>query len=345
MVSVEAYNTSDPNPWAKVSRRLLARNIVGSGLEIGPGHVPFPVGPGTSIRVVDRWRPEENRELFDELGDAKFAMPDIVADLNTERLQAVPDASQDFVICSHVLEHVAEPIGLLADIHRVLRPGGVMLLLLPDRHRTFDRNRDGTPLAHLVAEYESGVTEVDDEHLIEYLQKVSVPSASSSSFVEGIPIGDTPEERRETLDVQRRRSIHVHCWDDEEFFLVLLWGIEHLGWRWEFIDGMVTDDEGDTGIEFGFVFRVCDVDEASAVVRDRLDAGWHLWRESRVGLLDSLATAQRRAAAAEHAAAVARQAAGAAEEAAGVLQARLDRIDRSLPMRLYHFGRRVTRRG
>ena len=177
--TVETLEVTGSDVWATTSRRLLTRHIVGSGLELGPGHAPFPAGPGTSVRIVDRCQPEENRVLFAELEDAEFARPDIVADLNTDRLEAVADASQDFVICSHVLEHLAEPIGLLGDMHRVLRPGGVVLILLPDRHRTFDRYRTGTPLAHLVAEYESGVSEVDDEHILDFLTNAVPPSESS----------------------------------------------------------------------------------------------------------------------------------------------------------------------
>jgi len=256
-----------------VGRRLLLRHIVGAGVEIGPGHVPFPLGPGTSVRYVDRWQPEENRELFPELANVEFPRPDIVADLNTDRLSALPDASQDFVIASHVLEHVAEPIGLLADIHRVLRPGGATLILLPDRRRTFDRHRAPTPLAHLVAEHDAGVTEIDDDHVIEFLENT------------GLPYGSTPEERRASIDLHLGRSIHVHCWTDEEFFPVLLYSVEQLDQAWEFVDGVVSDDEGPSGLEFGFVLRRGEAAVASAVRRDRLDHGWHLWRDARLGLL------------------------------------------------------------
>src|SRR5690606_20581453 len=108
--------------------------------------------------------------LFDELDDPEFTKPDIVCDLNVDRLKSLDDASQDFVIASHVLEHLADPIGMLDEIHRVLRPGGVALVLLPDMRRTFDRFRPVARLDHLVAEYEAGVTEVDDEHVREFLQ-------------------------------------------------------------------------------------------------------------------------------------------------------------------------------
>ena len=121
---------------------LLARYLVGDGVELGPGHSPFPIPySGTNVRYVDRWVPDTNRELFPELGDATFPMPDIIADLDTDRLSALDDESQDFVIASHVLEHLANPLAMLGEIHRALRSGGVALVLLPDRRRTFDPQR------------------------------------------------------------------------------------------------------------------------------------------------------------------------------------------------------------
>jgi SAM-dependent methyltransferase len=43
----------------------------------------------------------------------------------------VPDASFDAVICSQVLEHIFTPAEFLREIHRVLRPGGRLLLTTP----------------------------------------------------------------------------------------------------------------------------------------------------------------------------------------------------------------------
>ncbi len=42
-----------------------------------------------------------------------------------------PDASFDGVLCSQVFEHVFTPAEFLAEIHRVLRPGGTLVLTVP----------------------------------------------------------------------------------------------------------------------------------------------------------------------------------------------------------------------
>jgi SAM-dependent methyltransferase len=250
---------------------LVARHLEGSGIELGPGHHPFSLTlPGVEVRFVDRWLPEQSKELFPHLAAHEdFTAPDIVSDFNTDRLDPVPDASQDFVIASHVLEHLAEPIGFIAEIHRVLRPGGTALILLPDRHRTRDSNRPGTSLEHLVTEYRTGVTTISDEHLIEFLHS------------RGKSWGETPDEQREVLERHRRRSVHVHCWDAAEFLHVLLWGVEHLDQQWAFVDGVLPADERPPGIEFGFVLRRATTVLDPGTRCTRLQESWETWRADR----------------------------------------------------------------
>ena len=240
------------------ARRALARHLHGAGLELGPGHEPFPLPPGATVRYVDRWNPPDNRALFPELDEPTFPPPDLLADLDVERLGAVGSSSTDFVVASHVLEHLADPIGMIDEIHRVLRCGGVALLLLPDRRATFDAARPPTPLDHVVAEHHAGVTAVSDDHIRE--------------FVAATEAGRQPTPA--DIELHRRRSIHVHCWTEEEFVPVLRYGIEALGHRWRFVDGVRTGAPGSVGIEFGFVLLRAGAADDGA---ERFVSDWRAW--------------------------------------------------------------------
>ncbi|HML57772.1 MAG TPA: class I SAM-dependent methyltransferase [Ferruginibacter sp.] len=46
--------------------------------------------------------------------------------------EAVKLNEYDCVICSHVLEHIVYPRQLISDIHKVLKPGGVFIVALPN---------------------------------------------------------------------------------------------------------------------------------------------------------------------------------------------------------------------
>lgn len=232
-----------------VVRRRFASHLTGKGIEIGPGHVPFPVPPTVSVRYVDRWEPSENSSLFPELGDTPgFPKPDVVANLDSDRLASIADSSQDFVIASHVLEHLANPLAMLVDIHRVMCPGALLVLLIPDRHKTFDRDRAPTPVSHLIDEYYEDVREVDDAHILDFLIGTRETRSEDGALNEST-FEVTPEE----IGLHRRRSVHAHVWDADEFVQLMEVAANELGLQWDVVDTMPPGAEGTYGDEFGWV--------------------------------------------------------------------------------------------
>jgi SAM-dependent methyltransferase len=85
------------------------------------------------------------------------------------RLSFAADASYDFLLSSHTLEHSANPLQCLHEWRRVLRPASALVLVLPHKDGTFDHHRPVTPLEHLVDDFERGTQEDDLTHLPEIL--------------------------------------------------------------------------------------------------------------------------------------------------------------------------------
>jgi SAM-dependent methyltransferase len=256
-------------------RLLLTRFLLGAGIELGPGHAPLdlPFG-GVEVTYVDRWDPVENRELFPELGpDAGFPQPGIVANLDVEKLGAIASESQDFVIASHILEHLADPLGQLADIHRVLRIGGVALILLPDRRFTFDFGRAPTSLQHLIDDHRSGTTTVSDEHVEDFIR-------NTEPWQEGWDLPAHRDEKEQYFDFHRRRSIHAHCWTEDEFVPVLVHTVTAMGMRWNLEDALFVEDVPGA-LEFGLVLRRVPPSQDGLDCARRVELAYeHLWRRS-----------------------------------------------------------------
>jgi SAM-dependent methyltransferase len=85
-------------------------------------------------------------------------------------MERINNEQYDFVMSSHVIEHVANPLKALLEWKRVLRIGGIMLLVSPHKQGTFDHRRPVTPLTHLIEDSNKDVDEHDLTHLGEILE-------------------------------------------------------------------------------------------------------------------------------------------------------------------------------
>jgi len=89
------------------------RYFVGDGLDVGGGPDPL----GLYIELFPRLKGVRTWDKED--GDA-------------QSLDGLEDGSQDFVHSSHCLEHLDDPAAGLANWFRVLKPGGHLVLMVPD---------------------------------------------------------------------------------------------------------------------------------------------------------------------------------------------------------------------
>ncbi|HMT14084.1 MAG TPA: methyltransferase domain-containing protein [Aestuariivirga sp.] len=120
-------------------------------------------------------------------------------------LSVIADESYDLLIASHVIEHIANPIRALKEWRRTLKPGGVAVIVAPDKRFTYDRNRPLTPLSHVLEDYHTNMTEDDDTHLDEVIRLHDLTNDGTVSSFE--------EHRARTLDNRVTRITHHHVFD------------------------------------------------------------------------------------------------------------------------------------
>jgi SAM-dependent methyltransferase len=172
---------------------------------IGPGKIGTEIGAG-SAPVPGLEPPPIYVDCFKEFGSMTC-----VADYYGHAC-ALPfhDNTLDYVIASHVLEHVANPVAALAEWYRVLRPGGIIYLLVPDRRYTWDRGRALTSVEHMLEDYRRCTPPSDATHIDDFVGDVDW-----AEWCPTVPADEVPEKKREVAtilhaNVARGEEINIH---------------------------------------------------------------------------------------------------------------------------------------
>src|SRR6202034_1155040 len=81
------------------------------------------------------------------------------------------DAPFDYVIASHVIEHIPDPVTWLADVARVLRIEGILSLVIPDKRYCFDINRRTTDISEVIDAYLRQLRQPSVKQVYDFLSK------------------------------------------------------------------------------------------------------------------------------------------------------------------------------
>ena len=120
------------------------------GLEIGASaHNPF----GLNARNV---APKEDFDHYAQESHRLFGLEPAPVDIWAYAWDIpVPDQSEDFVISSHVVEHLPNPISTFIEWNRVTRNAGHIFMIVPIKGALpEDKLRELTPLQHFIEDYE-----------------------------------------------------------------------------------------------------------------------------------------------------------------------------------------------
>jgi SAM-dependent methyltransferase len=217
-------------------RGHFSAQLSGKGLEIGPLHRPMVKHAGMQVEYIDRCTVAELRAHYPELNDLPLVEPDIIG--NAETLDNVAAESYDFLIAAHVIEHMKNPLASLAQWLRVLKPRGLLYLLVPDKRATFDKKRVRTTVPHIILDYQRPSESRDYEHYLDYAIHVH-----DKTYHEAI-------EEADRL-IKTDYSIHFHVFLPGDVIDLLTWFSAHVS-PIEIMEGPVMSPGSD---EFHFLLR------------------------------------------------------------------------------------------
>jgi len=142
------------------------------------------------------------RQHYPELANAPLVETDIVDD--GETLATIADATQDFVIANHFIEHCENPLLTFRNLLRVLKPGGIVFMAVPDKRFTFDVDRPCTTLDHVLRDFSEGPEWSKRQHYEEWSRLVNKHTDPS----------EVNAEAQHLIDM--KYSIHFHVWSAPE---------------------------------------------------------------------------------------------------------------------------------
>jgi SAM-dependent methyltransferase len=87
-------------------------------LDVGAGTQPYRELFQGALYESQDWPASEHKQTHDHVGDVQAGL-------------SIPDCTFDAVLCTEVLEHVRDVSATLAELHRLLRPGGQLALTVP----------------------------------------------------------------------------------------------------------------------------------------------------------------------------------------------------------------------
>ena len=228
-----------PRTSATTMREVATCRLQGSGIEFGAAGNPMPAPIRCQVKFADLFPEEDQRSRAYPGQGTEFVR--ISRLMSMDDMSAVPEASLDFVIACHVIEHTRNPLGAFEQVYRKLKRGGQYVLVVPDRRLTFDKDRELTTLDHLILDYQEPSAERDVPHYTEFSRMVKmVPEAVLDQYVRDA--------------IASRLDIHFHTWTYESFLAMVDHSRRHMT-PWRSVWSQPSVDADPWAIEFYFVLE------------------------------------------------------------------------------------------
>lgn len=232
----------------------------GLGIEIGPSHSPIaPKRNGYNVHIIDYLDASQLREKFshddveiDNIEDVDFvwngqSLPELVGGAGI----------YDWIVGSHVLEHIPDPVSFLAQCEQVLRPGGIVSLIIPDKRVCFDHFRPLSSTGDILDAYVTQQTRPSPgsvfEHVVNAVSldgKIAWSAHDSGDFATRYEFHEAKKLWDHACNSGQYMDAHIWRFIPESFNLIIE-DLQRLG----LIQSRVKKAYGTTGHEFHVVLE------------------------------------------------------------------------------------------
>jgi hypothetical protein len=187
-----------------------------TGLEIGALHHPIVERSGAKVLYVDHADTAALHAKYADDADVGVMVDvdvvwgeDVLADALGDR------GPIDWVIASHVIEHVPNPVGWLDQLADVMRDGAVLSLAIPDKRYCFDIHRRESDPSEVVGAWLADSKRPSLATVYDFYARIaSVDAAQAWAGAYSQPVEGDVERGMEWARraASTNEYVDVHCW-------------------------------------------------------------------------------------------------------------------------------------
>lgn len=246
----------------------------GLGLEIGPSHNPIaPKKIGFNVHILDHASATELREKYkghnvnlDNIEEVDFVW-------RGETFQELIGKSScyDWVIASHVIEHVPDLVSYLQQCEALLKQDGILSLVIPDKRFCFDYFSSSTSTGNVLDAYAEKRVKPSHGQIFDHFSTASTRNGNIAWEHDGLGGADhilhsVAEAKNQWIkSATTSEYIDVHCWRfTPASFRLLIQDLQYL----DLINLEIRAEFDTTGCEF--YVSLGKKDGANSVASNRL---------------------------------------------------------------------------
>lgn len=216
---------------SRVDKAMSQLDKRGLGLEIGPSHNPVaPKSKGFNVHILDHLDTNALRNKYKDHGVKIENIEEVDFVWRGEPLHELigQQSHYDWIIASHVIEHVPDLVSFFQQCETLLKPNGKLSLIIPDKRYCFDYLNPLSKTGDLLDSFQEKRTRPSVGKVFDHISNAckrngniawAADATGDLSLVHSI-------EQAQTLWKQASISedyIDVHCWrfTPESFYLIL----------------------------------------------------------------------------------------------------------------------------